>query len=102
MTKTIVGVSETLAWETKTAVAKPSTIFRLTRKMVSAVRKDFSFEKTMVCGIGTIVCAMHAIFTTSVFPVLENEIDRMEDKLPLLQAADPAKAANAILWEMSL
>jgi hypothetical protein len=36
VSSTIFGVSETLVWETKTMVAKPSTIFWLTKKMVSA------------------------------------------------------------------
>jgi hypothetical protein len=39
-------------------VAKPEIIFWVTKKMVSAIRKIFSFEKT-------IVCVMHSIFTTT-------------------------------------
>jgi hypothetical protein len=42
--------------------AKLSTIFWLTKKIVSEVKKIFSFEKTIVCGIGTIVCVMPHTF----------------------------------------
>jgi hypothetical protein len=46
-------------------VAKPKTIFRLTRKIVAAVRNIFSFEKTMVCGIEKMVCVIQTVFTTT-------------------------------------
>ena len=46
-------------------VAEPQTIFWGARKMVPAVRNIFSFEKTMVSGIETMVCMMQTIFTTT-------------------------------------
>jgi len=46
-------------------VAKPKTIFWLTRKMVPAVRKIFSFAPTMVSGIEKMVCVIQTIFTTT-------------------------------------
>ena len=45
-------------------VAKPKTIFRLTRKMVPAVRKIFSFAQTVVSGIETMVCIQTMVTTT--------------------------------------
>jgi len=46
-------------------VAEPQTIFRLTRKMVPAFRKIFSFAQTVVSGIETMVCIKQTIFTTT-------------------------------------
>jgi hypothetical protein len=46
-------------------VANPETIFCVTRKMVPAVRKIFSFEKIMVYGIEKMVCAIQTVITTT-------------------------------------
>ena len=46
-------------------VAKPQTVFWVTRKMVFAFRKIFSFEKNMVCRIVKMVCVMQNVFTTT-------------------------------------
>ena len=46
-------------------VAKPQTVFWVTRKMVFAFRKIFFFEKTIVSGIENIVCVMQTVFTTT-------------------------------------
>ena len=46
-------------------VAKPQTVFWVTRKMVFAFRKIFFFEKTMLCGIENMVCVMQTVFTTT-------------------------------------
>ena len=50
-------------------VTKPETIFFVTRKMVFLVKKIFSFAKTRVSGIETMVSVMHTIFTTTVTTV---------------------------------
>ena len=62
---TMVFVSGTLGWETKTMVSKPETIFFATGKMVFLTRKIFSFEKTMVSGTGTRVCVKNTMVLTS-------------------------------------
>ena len=46
-------------------VAKAQTIFRLTRKMVPAFRKIFSFAQTVVSGIENMGCVMQTIVTTT-------------------------------------
>ena len=46
-------------------VAKAQTIFRLTRKMVPAFRKIFSFAQTVVSGIEKMVCGIQTVFTTT-------------------------------------
>jgi len=61
---TMVVVSGTLVWETKTMVSKPETVFLVTGKMVSLVKKIFSITKTMVYRIETMVRVMNTIFTT--------------------------------------
>jgi len=64
-----------LVWEMKTVVGKPETIFWLTRKMVPAERKIFSYAKTMVSGIEIMFCMVHIIFTTTGTMVAATEKD---------------------------
>jgi uncharacterized protein YlxW (UPF0749 family) len=59
----IVGVSATLVCEVKIMIAKPETLFWLTRNMFSAIRKILCFIKIMISGIQNIVCVIQNIFT---------------------------------------
>jgi len=51
-------------------VETPETIFWVTRKMVSAFKKIFSFAQTMVCGIEKIVYVIHTFFTATLTTVM--------------------------------
>jgi hypothetical protein len=62
---TMVFVTGTFVWETKTVVSKPETILLATGKMVSLIKKILWQARTMVAVIGTTVCAKNTIFPTS-------------------------------------
>ncbi len=65
VSSTMAGVLESLVCKTKTMVAKPETIFRLTRKTVPAFGKIFLFEKIMVAGIWSMVPVKKTMVPTS-------------------------------------
>ena len=50
---------------TLTIVAEPQIIFCVTRKIVAAIMKIFSFGQTMFCGIQIIVWMIQTVFTTT-------------------------------------
>jgi membrane protein insertase Oxa1/YidC/SpoIIIJ len=62
---TMVFVTGTLVWETKTVVSRPETILLAAGKMVSLIKKIFWLARTMVAVIGTTVCVKNTIFPTS-------------------------------------
>ena len=45
--------------------AEPQTIFCVTRKIVAAIMKIFSFGQTMFCGIQIIVWMIQTVFRTT-------------------------------------
>jgi hypothetical protein len=62
---TMVFITGTLVWETKTVVSKPETILLAAGTMVFLIKKIFWLARTMVAVIGTTVCVKNTIFPMS-------------------------------------
>ena len=65
MTQTGVGMTKTGVGVAKTMVTGPQTVFWVAGKIVPAVWTLFSFEKTTVFGIKTLVWVIQTVFTTT-------------------------------------
>lgn len=61
---TMVFETKFMEQETKTVASKPAIIFRHTGTMVSVSRKRACFAKTIVPGMGTLVCLKNTVVPT--------------------------------------